>query len=56
MTDLTDHHTECDECGDPIDYCIGHERHPLAYRSDISDWWCGRCQTVSDFCHQINPY
>jgi hypothetical protein len=30
-------------------------KHAHAYRADIADWWCDDCETVTDFCQQINP-
>jgi hypothetical protein len=51
-----DYYPECPECGEPIDYCPGHESHVFTYRFDVSDWWCEQCDTVSDFCQQINPH
>lgn len=51
----TDHYPACDECGDPIDYCTGHPSHWHYFRADIKDMWCHECDTVTDFCQQINP-
>lgn len=30
-------------------------KHSHTYRSDLSDWWCVDCDTVTDHCQQINP-
>ena len=30
--------------------------HRRRYRSDISDWWCDDCETVTDFCQELNPH
>lgn len=30
--------------------------HDHGYRSDISDWWCYTCRTVTDYCQQTNPH
>jgi hypothetical protein len=27
--------------------------HHHRYRSDISDWWCDDCDTVTDFCTEL---
>ena len=48
--------TDCETCGDPIDYCLGHPKHAHEYRDEIADWWCIECQTVTDFCQQLNPF
>lgn len=29
---------------------MSHHHH---YRSDISDWWCDDCDTVTDFCTEL---
>ena len=29
--------------------------HTHHYRDDIADWWCDECDTVTDYCQQINP-
>jgi hypothetical protein len=31
------------------------QRHVHNFRSDIGDWWCRDCGTVTDFCEQLNP-
>lgn len=30
--------------------------HVHTYRADISDWWCVDCDTVTDYCQQLNPF
>lgn len=29
--------------------------HRHYFRADIADWWCEACDTVTDYCQQINP-
>lgn len=29
--------------------------HLHAYDREIADWWCHDCETVTDYCQQINP-
>lgn len=31
-------------------------QHRHGYRPDISDWWCYDCDTVTDFCKQLNDF
>lgn len=30
--------------------------HRRRYRFDISDWWCDDCETITDWCQQLNPH
>lgn len=29
--------------------------HRHEFRYDIKDWWCYDCDTVTDFCQELNP-
>lgn len=39
-----------DQDGEPED------AHAHEYRRDLADWWCHTCQTVTDYCQQVNPH
>jgi hypothetical protein len=30
--------------------------HRHSYRTDINDWWCYDCDTVTDFCVEYNDF
>lgn len=30
--------------------------HKHYYDPTISDWWCRECDTVTDYCQQLNPF
>lgn len=30
--------------------------HHHYFRPDIADMWCEECDTVTDYCQQINPF
>lgn len=30
--------------------------HHHYYLYEISDWWCDNCQTVTDYCKELNDY
>ena len=32
------------------------KKHHHEYRRDIADWWCHNCDTVTDFCTQLNDF
>lgn len=37
-------------------YENGERKHHHYFRPDIADMWCSECDTVTDYCQQINPF
>jgi hypothetical protein len=49
----------CEACGEGQDRrmwaAVLEPQHRHEYRRDLADWWCHDCETVTDFCQQVNP-
>lgn len=43
----------CRACDDEIR--SPEPKHKHEFRRDIADWWCVECDTVTDYCQQLNP-
>lgn len=35
---------------------MDHPEHRHYFRPDLADMWCEQCETVTDYCQQINPW
>ena len=53
LEELNDYEGGCADCGAIVAIV---QDHAHTYRADISDWYCTDCDTVTDYCQQLNPF